>query len=144
MTTARRDPYKGFNFLVEIDGNAAAAFSECSGLTTQTDVIEYREGADKRNSVRKLPGLTRYGPIVLKRGLTQDKTMWQWRQSIIEGVIDRRNISIVLLDDARQPLMSFRIFEGWPSKWEGPALNAKASEVAIETLEIVHEGLDLE
>ena len=144
MTTARRDPYKGFNFLVEIDGTAVAGFSECSGLTTQTDVIEYREGADKRNSVRKLPGLTHYGPLVLKRGLTQDKSLWNWRKSIIDGVIDRRNVSIVLLDDARQPLLSFKIADGWPSKWEGPAFNAKASEVAIETLEIVHEGLDLE
>jgi phage tail-like protein len=144
MTTARPDPYKGFNFLVEIDGIAVAGFSECSGLTTHTDVIEYREGADKRNSVRKLPGLTHYDPIVLKRGLTQDKSLWKWRQSIVNGVIDRRNISIVLLDDARQPLVSFRIADSWPSRWEGPSLNARASEVAIETLEIVHEGIDLE
>jgi len=144
MTSARRDPYKNFNFLVEIDGSTVAGFSECSGLSTQTDVIEYREGADKRNSVRKLPGLTRYSAIVLKRGLTQDKSLWNWRKSIIDGVIDRRNLAIVLLDDARQPLMSFRIAEGWPSKWEGPALNAKTSEVAIETLEIVHEGIEVE
>lgn len=144
MTTARQDPYKGFNFLVEIDGITVAGFSECSGLTTRTDVIEYREGADKRNSVRKLPGLTHYDAIVLKRGLTQDKSLWKWRQSIVNGVIDRRNLSIVLLDDARQPQASFKIADGWPSKWEGPALNAKANEVAIETLEIVHEGLDFE
>ena len=125
MTTARRDPYKGFNFLVEIDGTAVAGFSECSGLTTQTDVIEYREGADKRNSVRKLPGLTHYGPLVLKRGLTQDKSLWNWRKSIIDGVIDRRNLSVVLLDDARQPIMSFKIADGWPSNGKGPLSTPK-------------------
>ena len=141
-TGQRNDPYKGFNFVVEIDGVAATGFSECSGLTTDTNVIEYREGTDKPNSVRKLPGLTHYSPIVLKRGLTTDKTLWKWRQSIINGVNDRRSGSIVLLDDARQEVARWNFREGWPSKWEGPSFNAKSGEVAIETLEIVHEGFD--
>lgn len=141
-TSQRNDPYAGFNFLVEIDGITAAGFSECSGLTTDTEVIEYREGGDKTNSARKLPGLTRYGPIVLKRGLTADKSLWQWRRSVINGTIERKSGSIVLLDGARNEVARWTFREGWPAKWEGPQLNAKGNDVAIETLEIVHEGLD--
>lgn len=143
MPTAQRDdPYAGFNFLVEIDGITAAGFSECSGLTTDTDVIEYREGNEKANSVRKLPGLTRYRPIVLKRGLTTDKSLWKWRQSVISGSIERKSGSIVLLDGARNEVARWNFREGWPAKWEGPRFRAKGNEVAIETLEIVHEGFD--
>jgi phage tail-like protein len=142
-TATRNDPYAGFNFRVEIDGITAAGFSECSGLTTETDVIEYREGTDAPLSVRKLPGLTRYSPIVLKRGLTADKSLWQWRQNIIQGTIDRRSGSIVLIDAAGNDVVRWNFQNGWPAKWEGPVLNAKANDVAIETLEIVHEGLEL-
>jgi phage tail-like protein len=141
-TASRKDPYAGFNFLVEIDGVTAAGFSECSGLTTDTEVIEYREGNDKANTVRKLPGITRYGPIVLKRGFTGDRSLWQWRLSVINGPIDRRNGSIVLLDETRNEVARWNFQNGWPAKWDGPSLRAKGNDVAIETLEIVHEGLE--
>ncbi len=95
----RDDPFKGFNFLVEVDGVARAAFSEVSGLESETAVIEYRAGSEKVNTVRKLPGLTKYGNIVLRRGVTQDADLWNWRKSIVDGEIDRRNGSIILLDD---------------------------------------------
>ena len=140
---ARNDPYGAFNFLVEIDGVTAGGFSECSGLSTETDVIEYREGGD-RGGVRKLPGLTKYSNIVLKRGITTSRDLWNWRRVVINGGIDRRSGRIVLLGEDRNPVANFRFIEGWPSKWEGPKLNAKANEVAIETLEIAHEGLEFE
>jgi phage tail-like protein len=136
----RNDPYKAFNFLVEIDGVARAAFSEVSGLESETAVIEYRTGND--NAIRKLPGLTKFGNITLRRGVTQDPELWNWRKSIVEGTPDRRNGSIILLDDQRNPVVRWNFRNGWPCKWEGPALNAKANEVAIETLEIAHEGLE--
>src|SRR5215207_404089 len=141
MPAAQRDdPYKAFNFLVEIDGIARAAFSEVSGLETETAVIEYRVGGEL-NTVRKLPGLTKYGNLVLRRGVTQDAELWNWRKTVVDGNIDRRNGSIMLLDDARSEVVRWNFRNGWISKWEGPALNAKANEVAIETIEIAHEGL---
>jgi phage tail-like protein len=142
MPAAKRvDPFRNFNFLVEIDGLAVAGFSECSGLGAETDVIEYREGSDKQ-AVRKLPGLQRYPSIVLKRGISGDKSLWQWWKSVRDGQADRRNGSIVLLDAERTEVARWNFINGWPSKWEGPAFSAKANGVAIETLEIVHEGLE--
>ena len=141
MPAAQRDdPYKAFNFLVEIDGVARAAFSEVSGLESETAVVEYRAGGE--NLVRKLPGLTKFGNITLRRGVTQDADLWNWRKSVVEGSIDRRNGSIVLLDDKRNEVVRWNFRSGWISKWEGPTLNAKANEVAIESIEIAHEGLE--
>ena len=137
----RNDPYKAFNFLVEIDGIAHAVFSEVTGLESETAVIEYRAGGE--NVVRKLPGLTKFGNITLKRGITQDAELWNWRKSIVDGDIDRRNGSIVLLDDKRSPVVRWNFHDGWICKWEGPALSAQSNEVAIETMEIAHEGLEL-
>jgi phage tail-like protein len=141
--SARNDPYKVFNFIVEIDGISAAGFTECSGLSTTTDVIEYREG-NERSGARKLPGLTKFTNIVLKRGMTRSRDLWNWRKTVIDGAVERKSGAIVLLADDRTPVGRFRFRDGWPTKWEGPALNAKSSEVAIETLEIAHEGLEVE
>jgi phage tail-like protein len=141
---ARDDPYKGFNFLVEIDGISVAAFCEVSGLASETAVIEYRTGTDRANTVRKLPGLTKYANIVLKRGVTQDTQLWQWRKAIEQGTPDRRSGAIVLLDDERNPVRRWRFSEGWITKFEGPDLNAKGNDVAIETIEIAHEGLTID
>jgi phage tail-like protein len=137
----RDDPYNAFNFLVEIDGIAHAVFSEVTGLESETAVIEYRAGGE--NVVRKLPGLTKFGNIVLKRGITQDAELWNWRKSVVDGDIDRRNGSIVLLDAQRSPVVRWNFYNAWICKWEGPALSAQSNEVAIETMEIAHEGLEL-
>jgi phage tail-like protein len=118
-------------------------FSEASGLTTDTNIIEYREGAEQHGTTRKLPGLMKYNNIVLKRGWTSGKELWEWRKKVIDGKTQRTSGSIVLLDEARNEALRWNFREGWPSKWEGPALNAKTSEVAVETLEIAHEGLEL-
>jgi phage tail-like protein len=139
---ARHDPYKAFNFRVEIDGIARAAFSEVGGLDSETAVIEYRVGGEP-NTVRKLPGLTKYANIVLRRGITQDAELWNWRLTVVQGNVDRRNGSIILLDDDGTEVVRWNFFHGWIAKWEGPALNSKGNEVAIETIEIAHEGLEL-
>jgi phage tail-like protein len=141
--SSRNDPYKSFNFILEIEGVSSAGFTECSGLSTETTIIEYREGSDK-GGVRKLPGMHKVSDITLKRGLTSNRELWGWRKAIMNGEIDRRNGAIILLADDRTEVARFKFRQGWPSKWVGPTLNAKASEVAIETLEITHEGLDLE
>ena len=143
----RKDPYAQFNFLVQIDGVTQAGFSEVSGLTTDTNVIEYREGADVIggvNTVRKLVGLVKYTNIVCKRGYTTDTALWTWRKTVLDGKTQRQHGSIILFDEGRNKVMSWSFSNGWAAKWEGPALNAKTSEVAIETLEIVHEGLVLD
>lgn len=143
MANPRVDPYGNFNFLVEIDNIAKASFQEVSGLATDTNVIEYREGGDPTH-VRKLPGLIRYSNIVLKRGFTQDTALWNWFSSVVKGNVQRANGAIILLDNARNPVLRWTFVNGWPCKWEGPHLNAKSNEIAIETLEIAHEGLELE
>jgi phage tail-like protein len=141
-TGDRNDPFTVFNFLVEIDGVPVAGFSECSGLSTENDVIEYRNG-NEDNTVRKLPGLKRFGNIILKRGITEGVELWEWRKTVMDGKTERRSGSIVLLDEARNPAVRWNFREGWPMKWEGPALNAKSSEVAIEELVIACEDIQL-
>ena len=137
----RNDPYKSFNFRVEIAGIASAAFSEASGLESETTVIEYRTGTG--GPVRKLPGLTKFANIVLRRGITQDRELWNWRQNVVTGNLQRRNGSIVLLDDQLNDVLRWNFVDGWPCKWEASVLNAKNSEIVIEMLEIAHEGLEL-
>ena len=142
-TGDRNDPYSAFNFVVEIDGVIVGGFAECGGLTTETDIVEFRNG-DEDITVRKLPGKAKYTQISLKRGYTDSRELWEWRKLVITGRTQRKSGTIQLLDEARQPALKWNFREGWPSKWEGPALNAKNNEVAIETLEIAHEGLRLE
>lgn len=142
-TGKRDDPYQQFNFLVEIDGVTRAGFSECSGLTTDTDPVDYREGADAALNVRKLSGLRKYTNVVLKRGYTKDKSLWEWRKKIINGQMERRHADIILMDEARNEVLRWRIREAWISKWDSGPFNAKTNDVAIETIELIHEGLEM-
>ncbi|NJO40774.1 MAG: phage tail protein [Cyanobacteria bacterium CRU_2_1] len=134
------EPYRGFNFLVEIDGITEAGFQECGGLDIMTDPVEYREGTDP-NHVRKLTGLNKFSPITLKRGITDSDMLWRWQQTVATGRTERRNISIVLLDEARQEKWRWNLRNAWPSKWTGPSFNATSNDVAVESLEICHEEM---
>jgi phage tail-like protein len=145
MPTGQRvDPYRSFNFIIEIDGVPAAAFSEVSGLTAEGDAVDYREGTDVQMSVRKLIGLRKYTNITLKRGYTQDKSFWTWYNNIALGVADRRNVTIILLNEARQEVLRWHAEAAWINKVEGPSFKASGNEVAIESVELVHEGLSIE
>ena len=93
----RNDPYKNCNFLVEIDGIVTAGFSECTGLSSEVEIIEYREGGDFR--VRKLPGLAKFGNIVLKRGVTKSLDLYNWHRDVLNGQTNRKNGVVILLDD---------------------------------------------
>ena len=141
-TGDRVDPFAQYNFLVEIDGVTRAGFTECSGLTTEQDVIEYREGGETA-TVRKLPGLRKYTNIMLKRGFTSDSELWLWRKTTIDGLTERKSGSVILQDEARQEALRWNFKEGWLCKWEGPSLNSTSNETAVESLEICHEGLEL-
>lgn len=141
MATGQRvDPYRGFNFLVEIDGITQAGFQEVGGLDSSTDPIDYREGADP-NHARKLPGLNKFTAITLKRGITDSDELWKWRTTVVSGNAERRNGSIILRDDKGAEKIRWNFVNGWPSKWTGPALNSTGNAVAIESLEITHEEL---
>ena len=137
------DPYGNFNFIVEIDGIEVASFSEVSGISSETEVIEYRTGNDRAGSVRKLPGLHKYGDITLKRGITASDALWQWRKSVTDGNLQRRSASIILLDEARQEVKRWNLLESWPSKYVVADLKATGNEVAIETLVIICERVEL-
>jgi phage tail-like protein len=138
----RNDPFSKFNFLVELEGIAVAAFSECSGLVSEVTVVEYRAGSD-RGSARKLPGLQKFANIVLKRGITTDRQLWDWHKTVLDGNIQRKAGSIVLLNESGQEVLRWNFRQGWPTKYEAPVFHAKSNEVAIETLEIAHEGFEL-
>jgi phage tail-like protein len=135
------DPYANFNYLLEIDGITNAGFSECSGLNIENTPIEYREGNDALTP-HKQPGLMKYGNITLKRGITQNAELVTWLKTVSDGDIERRNVSIVLQDELHQEKVRWNLLEAWACKWMGPDLKANASEIAIESLEICHEGLE--
>ena len=138
----RNDPYLQFNFLLEIDGVTQGGFTEVSGLEASQEVVDFRHG-DEDSVVRKLPGLKTFTNIMLKRGWTQNRDLWNWRKTTLDGATERRSGSIVLLDEAREEALRFNFREGWICKWEGPQLNATTNEVAIESIEICHEGTEL-
>lgn len=139
----RNDPYMDCNFLVEIDGVVSGGFAECSGIAAETQVVDYREGNENQPRVRKEPGLTTYATLVLKRGYTQDRALWQWYQTILDGNVQRKQLSVMLLDAERNPVLRWNFHGAWISKYEGPRLHACGNDIAMETVEIAHEGFVL-
>ena len=139
-TGARVDPYRNFNFVVEIDNITQAGFSDCSGFGASTDPIEYREGGMTKE-VRKLPGLTKYTNITLKWGITDNKDLYNWYKDVVDGKIQRKNGSIILRDLEGVEKIRWNFFEAWPTKFDHPDFTAKGNDVAIETLEIAVERI---
>jgi phage tail-like protein len=140
----RNDPYLNFNFLVELGGDIVGGFSEADLPAGRIEAVAYREGSDRTSAARLLPGRVEYGALVLRRGFAGDATLFQWWREVAEGSVDRRNIAVVLLDEGREEVARWILHRAWPAKWTGPTLNAKGNEVAIETLELAHEGIELE
>jgi phage tail-like protein len=146
MATAERiDPYRGFNFRLEIDrtSGAVAGFHEVSGLSSTTDPVEYREGNEQVLHVRKLFGLRKVANIVAKRGITTNLELWIWYRNIANGVADRRDGAVILRDEEQNDVLRWNFTAGWPTKWEGPTFNGTNNEVALETLEIAVENVEL-
>jgi phage tail-like protein len=142
METARRiDPFLNYNFLVELDGVAGAVFSEVSGLDSTIEPVEYREGWEN-TTVRKLPGKATYSNIVLKWGMTADMRLYDWYQQTVLGNVQRRNGSIIVLDRRGKEVARWNFVNAWPTKYDIPDFNATGKDVAIETLELVHEGVE--
>ena len=143
-TGERKDPYRSFNFRLQIDGIDSGAFSECSGLTADGDAVDYREGTDKNPNVRKLVGLRKYTNITLKRGYTNDGQLWAWYKNIHDGQHDRRNVTIILMNEEHKDVLSWHADNAFINKIEGPSFKASGNEIAIESVELVHEGLTIE
>lgn len=138
---ARVDPYRNFNFKLEIQGITQAGFTDCSGFSASNDPIEYREGGHV-SSARKLPGMTKYSNITLKWGLTDSRELYDWFRDVVNGKIDRRNGSIIVRDLDGTEKARWDFFDAWPTKFDHPDFSAKSNEVAIETLELVVERLE--
>lgn len=139
---ARKDPHRVFRFLVEIQGLVQAGFNEASVPDTSTDVVEYREG-NEATRMRKLSGLTKYSNITLKTGTTDSLELFDWRKLVIDGKMKdaRRNIAIIMMDEEGNPAARWEFENAWPIKYDPADLSAKGNDVAIEVLEIAHEGM---
>jgi phage tail-like protein len=138
----RKDPYRNFRFLLEIDSIVQAGFSECTIPDTTSDVIDYREG-NEQPSARKLPGLTKWGNITLKWGATDSLDLYNWRKLVEQGKMKaaRRKVTVILQDEEGNNAARWEFVDAWPSKYDAPDVTAKGNDVAVETLEIVHEGM---
>ncbi|HWR26446.1 MAG TPA: phage tail protein [candidate division Zixibacteria bacterium] len=142
MPTGQRvDPYRNFRFKLELQGIVHAQFTECSGFGSNIEVIEYREGGGAP-TVLKLPGKMSFPDIVLKWGLTDSRTLYDWHLAAVNGKIKRTDGSIILLDDAGDEKVRWNFYNAWPSKWDGPDFNAKGNDVAIDSLTISCERVE--
>lgn len=133
-------PHGKFRYKVEIAGIEAGGFSEVTGFDASIDVIEYREG-DKVQTPMKVPGLKKYGNITLKQGLVDSNVLYEWMYTGVEKDVDRKTVTITLLDIAGEPAASWQVINAWPTKYTAPDFNATSSEIAIESLELAHEGM---
>lgn len=133
-------PHGKFRYKVEIDGLDAGGFSEVSGFDASIDIIEYREG-DMVQTPMKIPGLKKYGNLTLKQGLADSMVLYEWIIAGVNGAVERKTITITLLDEEEAPAASWQVINAWPTKYTAPDFNATSSEIAIETLEIAHEGM---
>jgi phage tail-like protein len=142
MSKARQDPYPAFNYLIDIGKLTAGGFSEVSGLDVEVQPIDYRNG-DEDFIARKLPGIKKVPNIVLKRGIIGDLELFKWLYQGMIGKVDRREGAIVLRDEQRNEVMRWKFTRGWACKLAGPSLKGDGNAIAIESLEIAHESLEI-
>lgn len=143
---AESEPIGAMRWHLEIDGITVAYFKEVSGLNVETDVVEYRAcDAKGTQIVIKIPGTTKWPNIVMKRGMTDDQTLWDWHQKVVncEGDMTplRHNGTITMFGPNGKAVTKFSFANGWPCKYTGPQLEAGKNEIAIEELEVAHMGL---
>ena len=137
-------PLPVFHFTVEFGGKRQG-FSEVAGLTQENQAIEYRDGSFKEYSSIKMPGLRKFSNVTLKRGIVaKDNDFFNWLNTVKLNKVERRDLTISLLNEAHEPVMTWKIMNAFPVKVEGPQLKASGNEVAIESIELAHEGLTLQ
>lgn len=137
-------PLPKFHF--EVDwGGVRIGFTEVTGLAVETEVIEYREGNSPVYTKTKMPGMQKFGNITLKRGtFNADNEYFEWWNTVKLNTIERRDIIIKLLNEEHEPVMSWKVVNAWPSKVQSSDLKSDGNEVAIESIEVVHEGLTVD
>jgi phage tail-like protein len=135
------DPYRAYNFKLDIGGVTEAHFTQCSGLEVDVYPIRYREGGAGQ-VVHVIPGPVTYGDVTMMYGLTSSEELWTWLMSAVRGSVERRNVSILMLDSAgTNEVLRWDLVNAWPSRWRGAVLDALNREVAIENLTLVFETL---
>ena len=138
-------PLPVFHFQVEWGSDSQMGFTEVSGLTLENQPIEYRDGASPQYSVLKMPGIPKFSNITLKRGVVAaNNEFYDWLNTTKLNQVERRDLIISLLNEEHEPVMSWKVVNAFPVKVEGPGLKSTGNEVAIETLELAHEGLTIE
>jgi phage tail-like protein len=138
---SRHDPILSFNFAVEISGIIMAAFNDVSGLQAEIEVNEYREGG-VNGYMHKRAGPAKYpSNLILKKGITDSQELWSWYCQVLQGTIQRKSLDVVLMDCAGSEQRRWTFQNAYPVKWAGPDFKAQSSEVAIESMELAHEGL---
>jgi phage tail-like protein len=151
MPTFRDNPYGAFNYIVALggsqgdgsEGSIIGGFSDVSGLGMEVSYSEYRNGNERFNTTRKVPNTHKLDDVTLKRGLVGSNDLFEWLKGVRDGTADARNVSITLLDEARQTVATWTLRRAQPKKWTGPTLAAKGGgEVAMEELSLVHEGIE--
>jgi len=140
MSARNADPYRAFRFRVEIDGLTVAGFTEVSGVDSKIQPEEYREGG-RNDVVHVFAGKADPSRLVFKRGLTDSKELWLWYAQALAGSIQRKSGAVTLVDDSGGESFRWEFQNAFPVKWSGPELRAEQSTIAIETFEIVHEGI---
>jgi phage tail-like protein len=138
------DPFRAYHFKLLINNVTNGHFTEVSGLGVQVERISYRE-AGNNSIVRAIPGRVTYPSVVLRYGLTSEADLWDWLLTAVEGRVNRRNVSIVMLDSAgATEVLRWNLINAWPQEWLGAPLDAMSRELAIESLVLAHEGLSRE
>jgi phage tail-like protein len=137
-------PLSNYHFQVSW-GGTRTEFSEVIGLTIEHSVIEYRDGTTLDEGITKMPGLKISGNIILKRGIIQgDNEFFEWINTIENNEVERRDVTIALLNEDHEPVMVWKLEKAWPVKLASPSLRSVANEVAVESLELTHEGITIE
>ena len=137
-------PIPVFHFRVEWKGKNVG-FSEASGLTQEVQLIEYRDGNSPDYSTIKMPGLHKFNNITLKRGIAKgDNDFFTWLNTVKLNTVERRDLTISILNENHEPVMVWKAHNCWPVKVEGPGLKASGNEVAVESIEIAHEGVTIQ
>ena len=139
-----RYPLPVFHFTVQW-GGARIEFSEVTGLTQENQAIEYRDGSFPNHSSIKQPGLRKFSNITLKRGVVaRDNDFFAWLSTVRLNAVERRDLVISRLNEKHAPVMTWKLQRAFPVKVEGPQLKASGNEVAIESIELAHEGLEVQ
>ncbi len=138
-------PLPKFQFSVDFgDIQSDIGFQEVSGLDTETQIIEYRDGNSKQYSTVKMPGIAKYSNVTMKRGIFQDDSLfWDWYSQIKMNTIKRQTVVIKLLDESGSPTVTWTLANAWPTKITATDLKSDGNEVAVDTIEIAHEGLTI-